>query len=264
MRCLDITVTPGEVALLVDGTPVTPDALGLSGLLAERVAELATLAAAEPCDADAPAGRGLPGAGILSGPEAVASPPRSTSLKGASAGAETPPELDAPVEAARPTGSERAPGSGADGSGHSAQARVSEWEVARSMSLLGTWLGRRIRDHCDEAAEVRLTLPGREPVLVPRAADREPTPVSVAGEWAVGLPVWGEFVTEHGIGALPPDLDQRLRAWNHDWEELADSLVTGAPAGALTDADVDARGRALAAELASVLGPDHLVTYDPD
>lgn len=140
-------------------------------------------------------------------------------------------------------------------SGPYQQGQSHEQQVA----LLGAWVANRVRDAVT-ADVVHYHLPGGEAVVVARRHERERVRLRVFPEWSAGLPIWGEFVSECGVGSLPADLAARLVAWNDEWQQSA-VPETGAWVGSSPECDHRDRGRALAAELATYLGDDYEVVY---
>lgn len=127
-------------------------------------------------------------------------------------------------------------------------------------ALLGSWVANRVRDAAPDG-DVTYHAPGRAPVVVPSRDEREPVRLRIFPEWGDLLPVWGAFVSEAGVGALPGDLAARLTAWNDEWQRSVDETNGDRIGGADPDGHVE-RGAALAAEVAEALGPDYDVAYE--
>ncbi|WP_226346322.1 hypothetical protein [Agilicoccus flavus] len=127
---------------------------------------------------------------------------------------------------------------------------------------LGGHLARRLKDALG-ATEVTLYLAhlGRSGVVVvPPAEEREPIRVRLMNEYGAPMPVWGDFVTEAGVGSFSSELNLKLEAWA---EVFAENMhhETGWRRPEIVRA-YRAQAYALAEQMRDELGPDYVVDVD--
>lgn len=142
------------------------------------------------------------------------------------------------------------------GRGWRPRARIGDYEA------LGLWLARRVKDAVG-ATDVtyepaHLGRSGARRVDV--AAQREPEVVLLMNEAGARMPVWGDFVTDSGVGSFSSELNLRLEAWAEQFERALAAPEGFADPGA--GATHEAQARALAAEMQAELGPDYRVELD--
>ncbi|WP_157087373.1 hypothetical protein [Piscicoccus intestinalis] len=143
-----------------------------------------------------------------------------------------------------------------DARGWLPRARIGDFEA------LGRWLARRVKDSVG-AIEVTLEPPhlGRAGLeRIEAARTRPPIVVRLENDYGAPFPVWGDFVTESGVGSFSSELNLKLEGWAAHFEDHMDS-VTGwdDPAAARDHAAFAAE---LAADMADELGPDYRVELD--
>lgn len=143
-----------------------------------------------------------------------------------------------------------------DARGWLPKARIGDFEA------LGQWLARRVKDSVG-AIEVTLEPPhlGRAGVeRIEAARTRNPIVVRLENDYGAPFPVWGDFVTDSGVGSFSSELNLKLEGWAAHFEDHMDS-VTGwdDPAAARDHAAFAAE---LAADMADELGPDYRVELD--
>lgn len=143
-----------------------------------------------------------------------------------------------------------------DARGWLPRARIGDFEA------LGRWLARRVKDSVG-AIEVTLEPPhlGRAGVeRIEAARTRPPIVVRLENDYGAPFPVWGDFVTDSGVGSFSSELNLKLEGWAAHFEDHMDS-VTGwdDPAAARDHAAFAAE---LAADMADELGPDYRVELD--
>ena len=143
-----------------------------------------------------------------------------------------------------------------DARGWLPRARIGDFEA------LGRWLARRVKDSVG-AIEVTLEPPhlGRAGAeRIEAARTRPPIVVRLENDYGAPFPVWGDFVTDSGVGSFSSELNLKLEGWAAHFEDHMDS-VTGwdDPAAARDHAAFAAE---LAADMADELGPDYRVELD--
>lgn len=143
-----------------------------------------------------------------------------------------------------------------DARGWLPKARIGDFEA------LGQWLARRVKDSVG-AIEVTLEPPhlGRAGVeRIEAARTRTPIVVRLENDYGAPFPVWGDFVTDSGVGSFSSELNLKLEGWAAHFEDHMDS-VTGwdDPAAARDHAAFAAE---LAADMTDELGPDYRVELD--
>lgn len=136
------------------------------------------------------------------------------------------------------------------------RARIGDYEA------LGAWLARRVKDH---VGAVSVTLQpahlGRSGIEVIEAPEsRRPIRVRLMNDYGRTMPVWGDFVTDSGVGSFSSEINARLEAWARRFADHMDPYDGWDDPRSAADDEDDAYD--LADAMAEELGPDYEVDVE--